>query len=115
MTALEILLYGLLCGVLSVCYHLVLIADGHALSWFRRLLEDGAWLLQDRTEYGWPWKAYCWITKGLRECVWCLAGQLVILRWLAPSVFNILLEAGASIMTAYILFNMLKNRPHGQA
>jgi hypothetical protein len=109
----EPLINALLSAVLAVAYHGQLIMPGKILEPFHRKLSQGVnWTLGT-----WAYPIVEFTTHSLRECVWCLAGQLALLHYLTTSspslsfayLFGALFQTGAAIYLSAIVLKTLQD------
>lgn len=92
----SILINALLCALAASAYHGILIMPGKILAPFHRRLSNGVeWLIGSKF-----YPVVEFITHSLRECAYCLAGQLGLLHYI--------LTTTPSISFAYVLGAVLQ-------
>lgn len=108
----DMILWAAICGAFACCYHAILISPGHILSGWRKAIEGALWWIQNRTNYGWPWRVACWLTKSLVDCEYCLAGQVSVIVFLykgGRDLIDLSLFTSAGILIGAALFSLYKH------
>lgn len=75
------ILHALLCSLVATCWHSVLTTPGHVLGWFPRWAKrlEGCSLTSIRA------RVVIFLTWGLIECSWCMAGQVALIHYLTTT------------------------------
>lgn len=110
------LITALFCAMAAVCYHTMLIEPGKPFEWlytWLRKTERRFWGCDMKQRRG---RVFSFLTVSLRECVWCLAGQLALIHTLTTSayypsimdfLFVLLFNITASILLSALLLPLV--------